>query len=271
MEQRRITAIIAVLVILCGVCNCFIDGIGDRLLRTYFVWKTLPITMKDAESSGWLNYSTCDDDRGIAFALNGAPDSDNPVSLYYTSAGQLAGVSLTVFDKTVPQALLDYWEPTGNGNNTLTVSFRNQTVMCTGLMETAPIGYQAVINQGGVNIEIPLNDTTAEEENWTNGSCIEYMGRHWAYDLQSAPKFTWQYTNLLPIEPMYMFGRLVAFLFSYGDFEAIEPIGDWEGPFIPSLFCENFCQSDCTFNVNFFSTMHFFITDYTLNKCTAHC
>jgi len=267
--MMRVNLIILVIALL-GSINCY-DGIGDRLLRTYFAWTSLPLTMEDAIAADWLNYTSCLDNRGIAFALYGAPNSDNPVTLYYTSAGQIAGVGLTVFDKTIPSALAGYWETTAGGNNSLTVSFRNQTVMCTGITETAPIGYQAVINQGGVNIVIPLTDTQAEEENWTNGSCIKYMGRHWAYDLQSAPNFTWQYTNLLPVEPMYTDGNLVTFLISYGDFETVEPIGDWEGPFIPTLFCENFCQTGCTFNVNFFSTMHFFLTDYTQNICAAHC
>jgi len=242
-------AVIFVLIFLCSV-DCY-NGIGDRLLRTYFAWESLPITMQDAVTQGWENYSTCLDNRGIAFSYGASLDHENPITLYYTSAGQIAGVSLSVFGASIPSSLSGYWEDQ-DGHNTLTVSFRNQSVMCTGLTENAPIGFQAVINQGGVNVAIPLTDTQAEDENWTNGSCIIYMGRHWAYDLQSAPTFSWKYANLLPLEPMYENGKLVTFLISYGAIELVEPAGDWEGPFIPSLFCENFCADGCTFDINFF-------------------
>jgi len=174
-----------------------------------------------------------------------------------------------------PSTLSSYWEsmPNVSGSYRLSVSFRNASsgIMCNGEVESAPLGYNLIVNQGRANVSIPLTDQAASNSNWMNGSCISKMGRHWAYDLVSAPKPTWKSGNLFPLMPMYTNGVLATFLIAFPNGELPIPLSPWEGPFTPTLFCENWCNSQCTWDNKLWSTLHFFVTNPDLNTCVAHC
>jgi WAS/WASL-interacting protein len=141
--------------------------------------------------------------------------------VYFTAGGQLAGFGLSThkgpikgigcflwsFLHLTGAGLDEYWEDQKDGSWMVSVAFREPAIMCSGDVETAPVGTHVVVNQvheidlwgffrisnadrflqGTVNHMIPLTDTDALGTKWTNGSCLPKMGRHWGYDLATAP------------------------------------------------------------------------------------
>jgi len=254
-----------VLLVAIASCNAF-SGVGDRLWRTFLVFSPIPLNSTDADAEGWAAEGGCDNNLGTQYTMDGSP-----IVVYYTAAGQIAGVGITTQDQP-PQPLIgSYWKPYGSGYE-VTVSFRNSSLMCSGDMSEDAIGDQLVINQDTVAQNIPLNVDSATAAQWTPGHCISKMGTHWAYDLATHPVLTHEVENLVPIIPMYNpeTNDVSAFLVHINHIEKVEPFGIWEGPFIPSLFCYNFCDP-CTWDATFISTMHFMLTDPDLNVCTTSC
>jgi len=131
-----------------------------------------------------------------------------------------------------------------------------------------------VIDQGSVDLAIPLNESSAQDEEWTKGGCIEGMGTHWSYDLTTAPQMSWKSKNLLPVVPMYneQDNSVISAIFiTTPKLQYSEPVGPWEGPLPSSLMCDNWCDSNCTWDVYFWNTLHFYFDDYNLNTCPSRC
>jgi len=171
--------------------------------------------------------------------------------------------------------LENFWVLQKDGNYFMSVSFR-PNLGGNGLCDTHKvyselIGTQVAVNQDSLNLPLPLTDTEAKAENWTDGSCIYEMGTHWSYDLATAPNMQWNASTLLPVVTMYNDGNLSAFFFTTSNVQYSEPFGPWEGPIFASLMCLNWCQSSCSFNVPAFSTLHFFVTNPQLNQCPHRC
>jgi len=140
------------------------QGIGDSLTRTYLVYTSLPITANDAIAAGWNNITSCDDQIGIGYVKSGsAPSKTEPVILYFTSGGQISGIGVYHFGAPIP-SLEKYWKPASDGNYLITVAFRSSGDLCSDKVFDEPIGTQVVINQGSVDLEIPLDSSTAKLE-----------------------------------------------------------------------------------------------------------
>jgi hypothetical protein len=253
------------------------EGFGYTLTRTFFVWKEMPLNASSAEQQGYAmisTTSTCDPVYAISYAYGGSPSSSNPQVLHFTPAGQIAGVSLRLYDQ--PPAYLaqnGWWIPTDDNGWQISVMFRSSDELCSSNLSPAILGYQPHIpNAEASAMQIALNATAAESEGWVRGNCITKMGIHHAFDLASPGQLTWNASTLLPVLPMYdnTAGTLTAVLFAFPKVEKVEPIGDWEGPFPNFLFCKNFCSSECTFaGASFWSTMHWWFTDYSLATCSG--
>jgi len=133
------------------------------------------------------------------------------------------------------------------------------------------LGDQVSINN---QFTIPLTSDEATKAGWVMGDCIPDMGIHYAYDLNEPGSQTWNTSSLVPALPMYNpeNGYINAVLVSIPDLQVYEPFGEWEGPFLPSMFCGNWCsQSGCDFSsqATVFSTLHLFFRDPHLNDCTG--
>jgi len=253
-----------------GVLGAAYTGIGDRLLHTYFSMTPMPLNSSDAVAKGWSADGPCNQNLGIRYS-----SGDSPLILYFTAGGQIAGNGMLRNDKPLPSLTPSFWKPTTvHDQYEITLSFRDAStgVMCQGFQAAEEIGNALIINQDSIKLHIALNNVSAAAQQWTSGGCIEKMGIHWFYDLQGHPNPTWKTANLVPIMPMYnqATGLLTAFLVQTDYVEDVWPFGWWEGPFIPSLFCYNFCPP-CTFDTSVFSTIHFFLTDPELNLCSSHC
>jgi len=256
------------------------QDIADRLWRTFLVFSPIPLTMDAAVSAGWTNYiSNCNSNLGLAYSVpSGGPSKDEPITAFYTSGGQIAGVGVTIWTDP-PQTLSDYWAPLkgSSGGYTVTVSFRDAStgIMCSGQNDSSlAFGDRLVIGQGSLDFIVPNTRDEAFTAEFTRGGCITWMGRHFGYDLQAHPEMSWLTQNLIPIMPMYNedTAAVSAFLVNVPNWQDTEPVGDWEGPFPNSLWCKNYCNSTCpTYNAKTWSTIHFMLTDPENNSCASAC
>jgi len=251
-------------------------SIGDRLLRDYTSYISMPITTASAQSSGWMLSSTCNPDRGIKATYKGsAPTSSTPISLFFTAAGQLAGIGVNIYGNPKSQLIsAGFYEPVGSEEYFIGVFFRNSSAMCSGTASDLPLGDSLIINAGKIAWPIPITINDAMEKNWSNGSCFFSMGYHWFYDLKTAPVMSWEAANLLPIVPMYNNGEINAFFFTTTEVQqGLFSSNWWDGiPLINFLMCKNWCDSECTFEDTFtWSTMHIYLKDYTQATCPDDC
>jgi len=234
------------------------------------------MNVNDALNQGWTNYTECNPALGIGYTqvTNGYPSKDYPITLFYSAEGQISGLGMTHFGAPL-SSLTNYWQPLNDGTNNafMSASFRAESLgLCDpNAYQNLPLGDQVVINQGTLNLEIPLTDSDATSAEYTSGACISEMGTHWSYDLQTAPVMSWIAANLQPVVPMYENGSLVAFFFTTSNTQMPWPIGQWEVTIPSVLMCENWCDSSCDWDVSFWSTLHFFLDDYTQNICSGNC
>jgi len=263
----RVILLCAFVALLLSFANA---DLGGTLLRTYFVWAPIPLTASAAQSAGWTQDGGCETNLGIAYQASGGLQKDSPLMIYYTAAGQIAGIAMSMWSAP-PGNLTDYWLDQNDGTYRISISFRTPDIMCSGATSGSPVGDVVVINQQGQSVSIPLTDSQAAAENWTNGSCITKMGRHWSYWNDSAPYFSGQVDQLFPVMPMYFNGQITTFLINSPVLQRMEPLGIWEGPFPNLLFCKNFC-GPCSFNgTSFWSTIHFWFEDPSTLSCPSSC
>jgi len=263
------------LVVAICIAASFAQSIGDRLVRTAILYSSVPLTVSDAVDQGWTNFTGCDPNLGIAYTNTGgsAPSKGNPIVVYYTGGGQITGVGLEHFSAPRP-GMEKFFLPNADGNYRLTVSFRPAGDLCSSQMYDEVIGTQLNVDQGNGDYQVPLNESAATTQQWTKGGCIGGMGTHWSLDLDTAPDMSWQASNLFPVVAMYneqAGGSVSAFFITTPVLQRPEPLGPWEGPIPSSLMCLNWCSSACSFDVNFWNTLHFYLDDHNLNTCPSRC
>jgi len=273
-QAMKNTLIVIVCAALCVVVSG--QGIGTQLSRTALIYSDLPLTLDDAISGGWYNISngTCDPNIGIAYSQNSyGPSEGYPITVYFSESGQISGLGMTHFGTPAP-GLDDFWIPdSDDGNYLMTVSFRPASDGLCQSNNPQPelLGNQVVVNQGITNFVLPLTVDEATQAEFTEGGCISDMGTHWSYDMKFHPQMSWIPSNLMPVVAMYNQGNLSAFFFCTTTLQYSEPLGPWEGPIPDNLMCLNWCDSACDFNVYFWNTLHFFITDPSLDVCPSRC
>jgi len=260
-------------------------SLGNALFHSYNAFDSLPITTASANSSGWVqNSTTCDPNLGIRWTqeIDGTLVT-NPISLFFTPAGQLAGIGVTyygnVFQNLVNQGYLQsLGMQQGYPAYFISVTFRNSSSICSTQTLSEEVGDTLIVNANSIAVNLPLTNVEASQSNWFRGSCFQYMGTHYFYDLQSAPNMTWVGANLLPIVLMYngnANGVINAFFFASGDSiqQGILNTDQWDVLPLPDiLMCLNWCSSACTFNdTSFWSTMHIFTSTYPGVSCPGGC
>jgi len=252
--------------------------LGDRLLRTFLVFKNQPLTQSDAVSQGFVQFTSGCTQFGYGYGKSsGGPSKGDSAILYFSAGGQLAGFGSRMWG-SAPAALIQqgYWMATnvGDGSYDLILTTRDPATICTGATDTANVVGDRLLING--QMSIPLVMSAAQQAGWVEGNCINKMGVHHAYDLNAPSQQTWNASSLVPVLPMYnpVSGHITAVLLASTDAQRVEPFGDWEGPFINALMCKNWCaNTGCTFpGVTFWTTMHWLFEDPTLNVCTgARC
>jgi len=247
---------------------------GDRLLRTFGVFKDQPLTSADAESQGFSVFTDGCTQFGYGYAKGSSgPSKGDSAILYYTEGGQLTGFGSRMFGNA-PDNLVDqgFWIDTGSADQAydLILITRDPSMICSGDTDDNVLGDRLLING---NVEIPLSMDDAQAAGWVEGNCIPKMGVHHAFDLDYPGSQSWNYASLVPVLPMYnpQTRQVSAVLLASSDAQRIEPFGDWEGPFINALMCKNWCaNTGCTFpGVMLWTTMHWLFEDPSLNQCTG--
>jgi len=251
-------------------------SIGDRLVRDYTKYYPMPITLDEANNSSWVPLTgECDDILGIAYTQTGGAVVVNPVTLFFTSGGQVSGIGVNLYG-TPPQNLIDlgFWQYLSNEIYFLSITFRSSG-LCDGSTSSEPLGDQMVINANTSSpVALPLTESEAIAGSWTKGSCFSTMGWHYFYDLASAPVMSWQAANLLPIVPMYNNGVINAFFFASPVVQQSLLNAHWWDPIalLDILMCKNWCDSSCTWiDTSIWSTFHVYLNDQSEVTCPDGC
>jgi len=236
-----------------------------------------------ANNQGWVPLSSdCDPNLGLIYNYQSAgPSTSYPVTLYYTSAGEIAGIGVENYG-AVPDNLnqLGFWQTVTDGSQYhLTVMFYDSSVICNSRKfqklkknRKETWGNSLVINPDTIQYSLPTTESDASTGNWTVGSCFAGMGHHWFYDLKSAPVMSWDSTQLLPIVTMFSNGVINAIFFTTTTVQqSVFGAHWWEPvPLTNSLMCHNFCDPDCTFTgTSFWSTMHIYFNDWNPSTCNS--
>jgi len=260
-------------------------SLGTALFHSYNEFDSLPINTANAQANGWVqNSSTCDPNLGILWTQeNGGTLVTNPISLYFTPGGQVAGIGVTYYGKVFQNLVnLGYLQSLGTQQGYpayfISVTFRNSSTICSTQTLSEEVGDTLIVNANSIAVSLPLTNVEAANSNWFRGACFENMGTHYFYDLHSAPNMTWVGANLLPIVLMFNGngnGVINAFFFASGDSiqQGILNTDQWDALPLPNfLMCENWCSSSCTFNdTSFWSTMHIFTSTYPSVSCPGGC
>jgi len=262
---------LAILLAMVLVGTAMSQGVGDRLLRTFKVFSSLPMTVDEAEAAGWTSESSsCNN--GYVYAPSGGIVASNSIFLVFSAAGQVSGFGVRVFGDSSMSSQLspEYWKMTGNNQFDLTVYTRELATLCGSDAQPEPLGDRVLV-AGTLNV--PLTMGEAESAGWYQGNCIPEMGIHHSFDLNAPGNMSWNASSLIPIMPMYdaVNQSINAVLFNIPDWQHTEPLGDWEGPLLPFLFCKNWCStSGCQFpGVTTFSTMHWLFVDPSSISCSG--
>jgi len=128
----------------------------------------------------------------------------------------------------------------------LIISFRDQSLMCSGKTSPYVLGDRLVINN---YYRLPETGRAAVGLDWNEGACIPRMGIHYSYDLHTNGAMSWNASALLPVMPMYGVNddQIKAVLIATPTWQYFEPIGEFEGPFPNALMCYNWCaDTGCT-------------------------
>lgn len=156
-------------------------SLGDGLWRTFGHQTGLPLTATEARNDGWLNVTGCDPNLGILYAQSADGVSEkHPLGLYFTAAGQVAGVQTTIYgsNKKVGDAApanlvnMGYWKKDENDAWHIDISFRSPDEMCSSSPSSNLNGDRVVINQDTIKHSIPLTAGEAQAADWTQGSCM---------------------------------------------------------------------------------------------------
>lgn len=218
---------------------------------------------------------------GYEYALGGSAGDSDPISLFFTNAGQLAGVAVTAYEGMIvgklPQYLKDagFWRPEGSGVYKMYVSFRNSSEIVSTFSSDMALGDRVVINAHTIAFEVPVTENEVAL-NYTKGSCFQYMGTHYFLDLtnERSGGLTWQAAHLMPVVPMYNNGYLHAIFFASPVVQQGLTSAHWWDPIplVNGLMCKNFCSSSCTFSdTSIWSTFHLFLRDRNLASCPNGC
>jgi WAS/WASL-interacting protein len=261
--MRSVVLVACLALVVCGASAY--TGLGDRLLRTFLIFSNIPL---NASESNWYQVTgECVPSLGVQYAVKqGGPTKSDPVSVYYSASGAISAFGGSVWSAP-PDAQAAYWQAAGDHYD-IVIGTRSSGDPCDpGTTWVEELGDSLTVSPTGQPFSIPFSSDQAESANWTPGACIGKMGRHYGYDLATAPVLSGSSANLFPFMPMYNVadGNVAAVLLQTSGSVDVEPFGDFEAFFPSSLFCLNFC-GNCSMDTTL-ATMHFLFNDPSLSQC----
>lgn len=277
-----------------------LGGDSAKLYRTFSMALTpgveapeLPMDRDTAKAGGWVIDANpkCDSALGIKYNMGGdAPSQAHPLSIFFTAAGQIAGVGTRLYDRQsgdgvsfsdLGRLVEDGWYkpaaiPNGMGAHDISISFRAPGVMCSPIIAPETVGDRAVVNQDSLAFAMPLTIQEATDGGFQEGSCMKTMGQHFFKNLDGGDLFGHP-AALLPVVPMYYppadpSGKLVTIFFASAvqqpgsAFSNFPGDSDWEVPALDTTkMCKNFCDEACYWEDSW-STMHIYLNYDGPNK-----
>jgi len=268
--------------VICFLSIAYAQDLGDRLFRQYTLYNDLPLGAASAATAGYRSVTgMCEPGLGIEYAKGGQVTYRDPLSLYFTPRGKIAGVKVTLFGGNPVSTLHGWWQKDTESNQWfLTVSFRSASDACSTSEPRNILGDRAVVNTNGKNFGLPLNEHDAISGGWYRGACYYGMGYHYFYDLSTYGNMSWVAGNLLPVVTMFNTnGQLQSIFFAttIRQQSVLPPTNNgWEPiPLTPSLMCGNWCSPDCGFSdmglFDVWSTMHLYFRDLDAATCPNGC
>lgn len=255
--------------------------IGDTLLRSVSYYVSLPKTKTEAIKSEWKSYGDFDPNLGEPLNQNSeGPSASEPVTLYFGKSGQVSGIGMDIFGDVKSQMKGTYFnvnERGFGGNYHISVSFRSPADIASTQKSKNVLGNQLVLNQGTLNLALPLTEEGASKNGYQKGSCFAKMGTHYFRDYTTNDdSLSWVGGNLEPIVLMFNKGLLSAFFFLSSDVQqsVIPPSSNqWDPISLPnSILCWNLCNEACTFTDNsYWSTGHIYLRDPSEATCKDGC
>lgn len=194
------------------------QDIGDRITSMFMLFQSFPITAAEAVTAGWTKVSAdCNSHLGYAYNREATgPTMRWPITMYYAENGLFAGIgmqyySVPGYSYASPKLIaMDILKAQDDGSYRMSVSTRVPGDMCKASATTSmKLGYTLVVNQDGINMQLPLTARQARAAGWIRGSCTLRMGEHWWYDVEETnpdtptKEMTWKTENIFPLIIMY--------------------------------------------------------------------
>jgi len=264
---------------------------GDKMERTFTMYKPLPMGEKQLKAAGWTKHTEngCNPHLGYAWTEDAyGVKKDLPMKLYTTEGGQPAGVGTTILgygEDALPgpqkqwateKPLVKSWAPNVAH---IDVAFRSGDVVCSGAQDALTVGSTLIVNpMGNSSKTLPLTEKEIEQQGWMRGSCFDGMGWHWFLDTSMGNnKLSWKSENLFPVVTMYHEGQINAIFFAATINQVSIPLmktNEWEPKSLSNdEMCKNICDKDCTFSgltdKGPWSTQHVYFRDHSSVTCDA--
>lgn len=228
------------------------------------------------EKQGWhMTKKECDPDHGFVWSAHpDGPQSDSPLTIHTSKAGQLAGIGVRLYNANkMEKNLLEkgYWVRTKTENEyELVIMFRGKGLCDSDGKTDKVLGDRLVINPKHIAELVPLTEKEATQDKYTRGSCWQTMGTHYAKDLSG--QMSWTGENMMPVMPFYdQKGDVHGILFATTQIQhSKDGSSNWwdKNPLPPDWMCVNFCDEQCyKRNADTYSTMHIFFNDPMQVQC----
>jgi len=131
-------AAVALLVCLINVSSG--QNLGDRLLRTFLVFKNVDLLQRDAQSHNFLPYdyygngkpTSCVNGTGIILTSSGTPPGRTDQTMYiYNVDGRLSGFGIRAWDLTPGPLLSKFWRPSPTVKGAFDLFLVTRPNLCT--------------------------------------------------------------------------------------------------------------------------------------------
>merc|ERR1711991_23005 len=123
-KMARLALLLASLALVSPAFAVFTNpqGIGSQIKRTFLIFKEVPLSASEAESSGWTKFTLfqdeCDPNVGIAYAKgdNGPTKAASEIA-FYGANGQITGLGVSMWGNPGDNLVPSYWQPWGSDSD----------------------------------------------------------------------------------------------------------------------------------------------------------
>jgi len=253
-----------------------------------------PATTAEATAMGWSKVNQpCDPKLGEAWMFGGQRDINSPMTMFFTpevagAAGVPSGLELDYYKYIEENLVGSYFSDERTAKDgtyhSVAVALRKDNVCDTSAPKAPSNEPYVAVAPNMANLVIPTTESAPElSSKFKEGSCIVYLGFHWAHDVVGGANLTYEARNLMPVMPMYSSndGTINGIMFVATESKQVQDSnGVWKTNFWDPAqgllekntfgarnFCDNFCGT-CQFSGTldgYFATQHWWFKDTQSN------